>query len=76
MTTIASDSTMALNGSLFKAKTDSDIITGTLNTLNSTMYGSGSHGSDAMSTSYNFQKDVLSAAYTERGVGAIFNSCS
>lgn len=51
-----------------KAKMDRDIITGTLDTLNSNVYGggnkkSGSSTQAAMSNTYEFSKSVLSAAY-------------
>lgn len=53
------------------AKIGGDIITQTLDTLNSDTYGSTKSkkagSQDAMSDSYHFQKSVLSAAYLGKG---------
>ena len=60
-------------GANFTNTFGADIVTSTLDTLNSGMYyhpGSKS----AQSASYDFQKDVLSAYYTERGLGAVIYS--
>ena len=61
-----------LSSSTLKAQMNSDIITGTLNKLNSGEYYSP-HKS-AQSSLYDFQKDVLSSYYTEKGLGAIVYS--
>lgn len=56
-----------------KAKIGNDIVTQTLDTLNSSKYSGkskkGKSGStqEAMSNSYQFNKDVLSAAYSDKG---------
>jgi hypothetical protein len=63
--------TIVTAGTLIKSKVNSDIITGTLDTLNSGMYYHPAGAKTAQSASYDFQKDVLSAYYTERGLGAI-----
>lgn len=68
------DDIIATNGSLLKAKIGSDIITGTLDTLNSGMYYHPSGSKSAQSVAYDFQKDVLSSYYTEKGLGAIVYS--
>ena len=51
-----------------------DIITGTLDALNSSTYSGKSKGKDsssAMSESYDFQKSVLDAAYNDKGATLI-----
>ena len=53
-----------------REKIKSDIITGSLDTLNNapqTKAGSGSSMQAAMSASYDFNKSVLSAEYTPMG---------
>ncbi len=58
------------------AKMDRDIITGTLDALNSgsSCSKSGSSASSDMAATYNFSKDVLSAAYNP--VGLVVSSMS
>ncbi|MDR1360548.1 MAG: hypothetical protein LBJ82_06155 [Deltaproteobacteria bacterium] len=61
------------SGALLKAQMDSDIITQTLDTLNSKTYGkSGKKTSSAtqegMSRTYDLSKSVLSAAYEAKGI--------
>lgn len=52
-----------------KGKMDMGIITGTLDALNSgSGCGSKSSASDDMASTYNFSKDVLSAAYNPVGL--------
>ena len=65
---------LTVNGSLFKDKIGSDIITGTLDTLNSSMHYHPHGGKTAQSALYDFQKDVLSSYYTEKGLGAVVYS--
>ncbi|MDR2727256.1 MAG: hypothetical protein LBC10_04605 [Deltaproteobacteria bacterium] len=66
--------TLAASGSLFKTAIDRDIVTNTLDTLNSGAYYRPHGGKSAQSASYDFQKDVLSSYYTEKGLGAIVYS--
>jgi len=62
-------SASAMTSSLLRAKHNSDIITGTLDTLNS---DSKYHGFSVKSM-YDFQQDVLRAHYTEQGLGAVLS---
>ena len=59
----------AMSGSLLKAKVGSDIISSTLDKLNAGEYHHPNKS--AQFASYDFQKDVLSSYYTEKGLGAI-----
>ncbi len=49
-------------------KMKGDIVTGTLDALNSKSGSSGKSGKDAMSQTYEFSKSVLSAAYEAKGI--------
>jgi hypothetical protein len=60
-------------GALLKARMDSDIITQTLDTLNSRSPGKSgkktfSAAQEGMSQTYDFSKSVLSAAYEAKGI--------
>lgn len=61
-----------------KAKLDNEIVTQTLDTLNSSQYsgkskkGKYSSTQQAMSNTYDLSKSVLSAAYSDKG--AIFGT--
>ncbi len=63
------DGITGLDLSVTKGKMDMGIITGTLDALNSG-YGCGSKSSASsdMANTYNFSKDVLSAAYNPVGL--------
>ena len=61
---------LTVSSSLLKDRMNSDIITGTLDTLNSGTY----YHKTAQSTLYDFQQDVLSSYYTEKGLGAVIYS--
>ncbi len=71
-----------MNGEIYeseaslKAKLDSQIITQTLDNLNGSQCGGkskkGSSTQQAMSNTYEFSKEVLSAAYSDKG--AIFGA--
>ena len=51
-----------------KAKMGAEIVTQTLDTLNSSTYSGKSGGSDGgMSDTYNFSKQVLSSVYEGKG---------
>jgi hypothetical protein len=61
------------SGALLKAQMDSDIITQTLDTLNSRSPGKSgkkslSSAQQGMSQTYDFSKSVLSAAYEAKGI--------
>jgi hypothetical protein len=61
------------SGALLKAKMDSEIITQTLDTINSRSPGkygkkSSSATQEGMSQTYDFSKSVLSAAYEAKGI--------
>ena len=64
-------STGANFASAAAAKIGGDIVTQTLDTLNSGVYssgkGKGAGSQEAMSHMYDFQKSVLSAAYLGKG---------
>ena len=64
-----------LAGSVTKSKLDSEIITQTLDKINKSGGGKKSRGSlqANMSDSYNFNKDVLSAAYEGKGTIADYS---
>jgi hypothetical protein len=55
--------------SAVKAKVGADVVTQTLDKLNNGFAGKGKKGRSrsAMSDTYNFSKDVLSAAYGTKG---------
>ncbi len=57
----------AMTAASQKAVIGGEIITQTLDALNSPMYGGKAGGSDDMADSYNFQKSVLSAVYSAKG---------
>ncbi len=56
----------ALSSSVAQARLNSDIITGTLDTLNSSTYSKSGSSAD-LAQSYNFNKDVLSSFYNPVG---------
>jgi hypothetical protein len=53
-----------------KAKFGADVVTQTLDKLNNGSFSKSkkSGSSNAMSNTYNFSKDVLSAAYGDKGI--------
>ena len=54
-------------------KVKGDIVTQTLDTLNSGVYGQSEKtkvsGKDSMSNTYDLSRSVLSAAYSAKGIG-------
>lgn len=59
---------IGLGAALTTEKIKGDIVTKTLDTLNSTGTGKAKkRGMSSMSDTYNFAKDVLSAAYEAKG---------
>ena len=50
-----------------KAEMGAQVVTQTLDTLNSSTYKGKSGGSDSMADTYNLSKQVLSAAYEGKG---------
>ena len=64
---MANDTTAALALSVSKAKLAGDIITGTLDKLNSNDYGKSPATENAMKQTYDFSKQVLSAVYGGKG---------
>ena len=64
---MANDTSISLDFSLTKAKLDADIVTGTLDKLNSGDCGSSKGTGDAMKQTYDFSKEILSAVYGGKG---------
>ena len=58
-------------GANFTHSIGGEIITRTLDTLNSGVYYHPGAGKSSQSALYDFQKDVLNSYYTEKGLGAI-----
>jgi len=62
-------SSSAATSSMLNALHSRDIITGTLDTLNSDSKYRGFN----VKSMYDFQQDVLKAHYTEQGLGAVLS---